>query len=171
MQLNSSSESVTRQIGVICGESLAKQFKAHKRQAFIRLSGTLGAGKTTFAKGFIEGWLSHFGESLGLSATSPTYNLVRTYGAHAPIAHFDLYRLESLAELEQIGYEAYFYEGPACLVEWLENMGSDSAQIIPKYALHIQIAMNLSNRTLEIERIGSKGLDPDLEVALRQFLP
>lgn len=80
---------------------------------FLNLNGDLGAGKTLLAKGV--------GEALGLDpaeVTSPTFAIINEYAGTCPIYHFDLYRLESELELEQIGYEDYFYGQGISLVEW-----------------------------------------------------
>lgn len=79
----------------------------------LSLHGTLGAGKTVFVKGV--------GEGLGIAAeliTSPTYTLINEYAGKYPIYHFDVYRLDDPSELEDLGYEDYFYGTGATLVEW-----------------------------------------------------
>lgn len=79
----------------------------------ILLVGDLGAGKTHFAQGFAAG--------LGISdvPTSPTFNLVCEYrGGRLPLYHFDLYRLESAEELEDIDYFGIIEGDGVSLVEW-----------------------------------------------------
>jgi tRNA threonylcarbamoyl adenosine modification protein YjeE len=82
---------------------------------FIGLVGELGAGKTTFARGFVD-------ELSGQEATSPTYTLVNVYEGNPPIYHFDLWRLEDIDGLESIGYWDYLDQGAICLVEWLDRV-------------------------------------------------
>lgn len=84
------------------------------------LSGDLGAGKTTFTKGFALG--------LGIKeiVTSPTFTIMNSYqGTKFPLFHFDMYRLEGVDEAYALGFEEYFDTSNLkgiCLVEWAENV-------------------------------------------------
>ncbi len=81
--------------------------------AVIGLDGDLGAGKTHFCKGLVAGLGS------GDLVTSPTFALVHEYrGGRLPVFHFDWYRLETAAELDQIGWDEYLDENGVILVEW-----------------------------------------------------
>ncbi len=78
----------------------------------ILLSGDLGAGKTTLAQGF--------GRGLGVEDTvvSPTFTLVRNYQGRLPLLHCDVYRLDHLQEVIDLGLPEMLDEGAVALVEW-----------------------------------------------------
>ena len=81
------------------------------------LSGNLGAGKTTLARGAIEAWTGQAEE-----APSPTYTLVQTYeGAKGELWHVDLYRLKRPDDAWELGLEDAFFNA-ACLIEWPERL-------------------------------------------------
>lgn len=81
----------------------------------ICLTGDLGAGKTEFARAFIN-----YALKKGTKVTSPTYNIVQIYElGKQKLYHFDLYRLESAEELYEIGFEEAL-DGGICLIEWPE---------------------------------------------------
>lgn len=82
------------------------------------LFGPLGAGKSTFARGLIRA-LTRPDEDV----PSPTFTLMQTYqGAAFPVAHFDLYRLRSATESEEVGLDEALDVG-AIVVEWSERLG------------------------------------------------
>ena len=83
----------------------------------VALSGGLGAGKTTLARGIIAA-LGHQGE-----VPSPTFTIVEVYDAlRVPLVHADFYRLDRPAEADELGLDDY-REGAALLAEWPEHVG------------------------------------------------
>lgn len=96
------------------------------------LKGNLGAGKTTFTQ-FL---LKHLGSSDEVS--SPTYALVNEYSAsQGKVYHFDLYRLNSIEEVYDIGMEEYLDEAFLCIIEWPEIYEED-LQAIPFHEMQIE---------------------------------
>ena len=101
------------------------------------LSGDLGVGKTVFTKGFAVG--------LGVTDTvnSPTFTIVQEYKGRLPFYHFDVYRIEEPEEMEEIGYEDYFYGDGACMIEWAELI----EELIPANAVKVRISKDLQKGT------------------------
>ena len=94
------------------------------------LSGGVGAGKTHFARCLIQGLLS-----VPEDVPSPTYTLIQTYAVPgAEIWHADLYRVEDVSELEELGLEDAF-ETAICLVEWPDRLH----ELAPETALRIAL--------------------------------
>ena len=84
----------------------------------VALSGELGTGKTTFARGILNG-LGFEGD-----VTSPTFSIVQTYDdLVVPLAHVDLYRIEQETELEELGLDDVLIDG-ALVIEWPERLGA-----------------------------------------------
>ena len=113
-------------------KSLAQHFMPG---GVVCLTGGLGCGKTVFAKGFAQG--------LGIErdVTSPTFIILNEYadeGARIPLYHFDVYRINSIEEMDDTGFEHYFYQGGVCLVEWAEIV----KDIIPEGAVWVNIYKN-----------------------------
>lgn len=84
----------------------------------ILFTGGLGAGKTAFCQGLAQG--------LGCTdpVSSPTFSIVNYYRGPLPLAHFDLYRVSSLADLETSGFYDYLDAGAVVAAEWSENLAS-----------------------------------------------
>lgn len=119
-----------------------------KSPTVISLVGDLGAGKTTFAKGFAKGL------EISELVTSPTFTILNTYEGRLPLYHFDMYRLSSCQEAEELGFEEYFdlkiLKGVS-LVEWAENVKG----LLPQ--LHVEIKLEKLGETQRKISIGVKG--------------
>lgn len=111
----------------------------------IVLTGDLGAGKTSFTKEFIK--------SLGSTdtASSPTFSLVNAYAlGDETIYHFDLYRIETMEELLDLGFEEYLDNGKYILIEWPELAIPLLQQDYLSLEFHI---LNTSSRKITLTRI------------------
>jgi tRNA threonylcarbamoyladenosine biosynthesis protein TsaE len=106
----------TERAGVLLGERL-------RAGDVVLLMGELGAGKTTFVRGVAQG--------IGSTAdvASPTFQLVRVYPGRVQLAHVDLYRIESGAELRDLGLEE-LAEAGAVVVEWGDRLAVEGAMEI-----------------------------------------
>lgn len=77
------------------------------------LVGDLGVGKTVFTQGIAEGL------GIGEPICSPTFTIVQVYEeGRMPFYHFDVYRIGDIEEMDEIGYEDYFYGNGLCMIEW-----------------------------------------------------
>ena len=109
-ELTSESPEQTIRLGRILGEMLFDG-------AFVALVGGLGAGKTVLAKGIALG----LGVEDEGEVTSPSFVLVNEYRGRVPVYHVDLYRLESPAEVEGIGWDDFIAGPGVVLVEWADR--------------------------------------------------
>lgn len=85
----------------------------------IALCGPLGAGKTHLIKGIVAGLGA---EDAASEVTSPTFVLVNEYSGRLEIYHIDAYRLDSIAQFEQIGFDDYCHPGSVVLIEWADKI-------------------------------------------------
>ena len=113
---------------------LAKKLgeKAKKGEIYC-LEGELGTGKTVFAKGFAKG--------LGIEeiVDSPTFTIVKEYRGREKLYHFDVYRIEDIEELQEIGFSEMISGDAICLIEWASQIEEE----IPENAKWITIEKDL----------------------------
>ncbi len=114
----------------------------------LTLDGDLGAGKTAFTGGLAKG--------LGIEThvTSPTFTIVNEYPSDTlSLFHFDVYRLESMDDLYDIGWEDYIARGGICVVEWADIVRDELD--LPYYEIRInKLAENEDARQISIEYKG-----------------
>lgn len=135
MRVISSSEQETRELGKRMAGKVTPG-------TVISLRGSLGAGKTVFAKGF----------ALGLGITeaivSPTFTLVQEYDGRLKLYHLDLYRLSGEDEFESMGGEDFLYSDGVALIEWSEKI----EDMLPDDTIFINITINEDlTRSIEIK--------------------
>lgn len=126
----------------------AQMARAMEEGVIIFLHGPLGAGKTTFTRGFLRG------RGYEGKVKSPTYTLVEPYemeGHH--IFHFDFYRLYDPNELQYIGIEEYFSSSSICLIEWPEK----GFPLLPEPDLVCYFAFAGQGREIRIEAHSLRG--------------
>lgn len=114
------------------------------------LTGELGVGKTVLTQGVAAG--------LGIreAVSSPTFTIVQVYEeGRLPFYHFDVYRIGDIEEMEEIGYDDYFFGNGVCLIEWAELI----ADILPEEHISIKIEKDLC-QGFDYRRITVEGL-PD----------
>lgn len=117
--------------------------------AIIFLYGNLGAGKTTFARGFLRG-LGYQG-----AVKSPTYTIVEPYELpNQKVYHFDFYRLQRAQELEFIGLHDYLVPHAICLIEWPEY----GEGMLPPADLSCYIGSVAHGREVKLEAFSPCGL-------------
>ncbi|ABO51392.1 protein of unknown function UPF0079 [Desulforamulus reducens MI-1] len=119
------------------GEQLATLLKPGD---VICLNGDLGAGKTAFSQGVARG--------LGVTGavTSPTFTLINEYEGRLPLYHFDVYRLDGPEDMEDLGYEEYFYGHGVCLIEWAQRV----RDVLPQERLDINLIREANAESVRI---------------------
>jgi len=114
----------------------------------VLLVGDLGAGKTAFTQGLARG--------LGVTdpVTSPTFTIVQEYAGRLPLAHVDVYRLDRVQDLHDLGFDELVDDGRVTVVEW----GDRVAQVVPTDHLVVRIALGDAEnvRVLEVSCHGPR---------------
>ena len=115
------------------------------------LTGDLGVGKNVFKEGVAAG--------VGITepVNSPTFTIIQEYeDGRLPFYHFDVYRIGDLEEMEEIGYDDYFFGQGICLIEWAELI----EEILPEKRIEVTIEKDLEKgfeyRKITIEERGEK---------------
>ena len=125
--IESNCEKDTRDLGFRLGQA------AEPGQVYT-LVGDLGVGKTVFTQGLAAG--------LGIEepVSSPTFTIVQVYeDGRLPFYHFDVYRIGDIEEMDEIGYEDYFYGEGLCMIEWANLI----EEILPDKRYDVTIEKNL----------------------------
>lgn len=147
MRLNSAGTHIalsaeeTLQIGKTFGSSLPKN-------AVIAFFGELGAGKTTFIRGLVEG--------IGLidprNVSSPTFTLLNIYEGDKTVFHFDLYRMQGKEDFFNAGFDEYFTAGGVCCMEWADKI----IDILPLNTIKVNISyLGKEKRQIEISGVST----------------
>lgn len=116
------------------------------------LVGDLGVGKTVFTQGIADG--------LGITepVSSPTFTIVQVYEeGRMPFYHFDVYRIGDLEEMEEIGYDDYFFGNGICLIEWAELI----QELLPETMISITIEKE-PEKGFDYRKITIDGLDLEI---------
>lgn len=141
MLYTSSSPEDTGKIGQCLGNVAKKGY-------IICLVGDLGVGKTEFVKGLAKGL------EVEDYITSPTFTIVNEYKGRLPLYHFDVYRIDHVDEMYEIGYEEYFYGEGVTVIEWADLI----SEIIPEENITVTITKDLEMgedyRNIKIETSG-----------------
>ena len=128
------------------GEKIGRQVRAGQVYTLV---GDLGVGKTVFTQGVASG--------LGITepVSSPTFTIIQEYEeGRLPFYHFDVYRIGCIEEMDEIGYEDYFYGNGICLIEWANLI----EEIIPEDAISITIEKDLE-KGFDYRRIIIEGME------------
>ncbi|HLK61982.1 MAG TPA: tRNA (adenosine(37)-N6)-threonylcarbamoyltransferase complex ATPase subunit type 1 TsaE [Bryobacteraceae bacterium] len=127
------------------GRQLARELP---RRGVVLLIGNLGAGKTTLAKGIVEGR----GAATPDEVSSPTFTLIHEFG-DGRVYHIDLYRLDELREVATLGLDEIFDRDALVLIEWGERFPS----ILPEERVEIRIRTSGDDeREIEITRLSPR---------------
>lgn len=134
---------------VALGERLAALYPV---PVTILLIGDLGAGKTTLAKGLAMG----YGGIRPEDVSSPTFPLIHEYGDPVTVYHVDLYRLDTVAEVESLGLDEIFARPVAVFLEWAERFPT----LLPERRIEISISVEFDEsenemRHIEVREVGA----------------
>lgn len=129
--------------------ALGRQLSVDLGGDVVLLIGNLGAGKTTLAKGIVQGRNGTTPEEV----SSPTFTLIHQYGAldRDPVYHVDLYRLDEMREVESLGLDEMFTSGSLVLLEWSERFPA----LLPSERTEIRLrTLPDETREITVSRVG-----------------
>lgn len=145
LDITSSSPEETFRLGAFLGKHVTSG-------SVIALTGELGSGKTCLAQGIARG----LDVPENLYVTSPTYTIVNEYPGRFNLFHVDLYRIEHIAELAEIGLDEIMERGDATVIEWAEK----ADEVLPEERLSISISIvDDHTRELHIRASGQNAVD------------
>jgi tRNA threonylcarbamoyladenosine biosynthesis protein TsaE len=121
----------TEKLGVMAGRRLLAG-------DVVALIGELGSGKTCFTRGVGAG----LGIDSAVPVVSPTFTLINEYRGATPLFHFDLYRIDDVVQVLDLGCEEYFGGGGVTIIEW----GEKAARILPQD--HLQVEFLFEDETI-----------------------
>ena len=112
----------------------------------IALQGELGTGKTVFVKGFAKGL------GIGEIVSSPTFTILQEYyDGRLPLFHFDVYRIDDPDEMDELGYEEYFFGDGVTVVEWPSRIAELLPENIKKVVLEKDLSKGADYRKITLE--------------------
>ena len=113
------------------------------------LNGDLGVGKTVFTQGVARGL------EIREPVNSPTFTILQEYeGGRLPFYHFDVYRIGDIEEMEEIGYDDYFFGEGICLIEWAQLI----EEILPENVISVTIEKDPA-KDFDYRKITIEGLE------------
>lgn len=140
LEVESNSPNQTQLLGSALGEL------ARSGDVFL-LVGELGAGKTCLVQGIAHGL------AVKEHAFSPSFVILREYHGRLPLYHIDLYRLERISEVADLGLEDYLYGDGVCVVEWADR----GTGIVPHEGMHVSLHYVPDLETRRIIRLRPRG--------------
>ena len=143
-------ETKTPQETYAAGKKIGEKARAGQ---IYTLTGDLGVGKTVFTQGVAAG--------LGITepVNSPTFTIVQEYeDGRLPFYHFDVYRIGAVDEMDEIGYDDYFFGEGICLIEWAELI----EDILPENRIQVIIEKDLE-KGFDYRKITIAGLENEEE--------
>ena len=140
-------ESFSPEVTFCLGQELGRQAQPGELYTLV---GDLGTGKTVLTQGIAKG--------LGIEEPicSPSFTIVQVFeGGRMPLYHFDVYRIGDVEEMEEIGYQDYFYGQGLTMVEWANLI----EEVLPQHYVEIQIEKDLEKgfdyRKITVNEVGA----------------